>query len=164
MDPEKNRDFYTIEDGTPDPISFSSGDRPTDDVTSAGELPRKRHRLRRVLVWFGIIVMASLAVIGYLRYFNPYVTDAHARGYITSVERRGIIFKTYEGEMITEQALTDTLRVYSRDFSFTIPDEKMARRLQEMQGTGRPVTIVFSRYYGMLPWRGGSTAVVTAVE
>ncbi|MBD5193275.1 MAG: hypothetical protein HDS91_01975 [Bacteroidales bacterium] len=173
MDPDKTQDYYT-HDGEQDAaasegrkIDFSATDRVTDASSSAGSgrpAPRPRHRMRKFLLWVGFIVVVGLAAAVYIRYFNPYVTDARVKGYITSVERRGIIFKTFEGEMITEQALADTIRVYSRDFTFTIPDEAMAMELQQYQGTGRPVTITFSRYYGMLPWRGASTAVLTAID
>lgn len=177
MDPDKTQDYYTHE-GEHDAVSadrkidFSTSDRVTDTPSASSAtsmahgapVPRSRHRMRTFLLWTIFIVVAALAATIYIRYYNPYVTDARVRGYVTSVERRGIVFKTYEGEMITEQSLADTIRVYSRDFTFTIPDEAMAKELQQYQGTGRQVTVTYSRYYGMLPWRGASTAVLTAID
>ncbi len=175
MDPDTAQDFYT-HDGEQDTasgggkIDFSDSDRVTDAPQSASASsttsgsPRPRHRMRKFLLWVGFVIVVALAATIYIRYFNPYVTDARVRGYVTTVERRGILFKTYEGEMITEQSLADTIRVYSRDFTFTIPDEEMAKELQQYQGTGRQVTVTYSRYYGMLPWRGASTAVLTAID
>lgn len=133
-------------------------DHPTDDPT-----PPRRHPLRRALIWCGVAVAAVLAAVAWLRYFNPYVEDAKTTGYITSVERRGIIFKTFEGQMITNESLTDTTRVYSRDFAFSIPDDSLARAIQAWQGTGRPVTLTYKRYYGSLPWRGASLTVATGI-
>lgn len=126
--------------------------------------PRQPRRARKFLMWVVGISVVVIAVTIYIRYFNPYVTDARTRGYVTQVERRGIIFKTFEGEMISESALTDTTRIYSRDFSFTIPDDSLALRLQAVQGTGKPVTVTYKKYYGTLPWRGSSVNVVTGVE
>ncbi len=140
----------------------SAGSAAADPVQPAA--PRKPRRARKFLTWVVCISIAVIAVTIYIRYFNPYVTDARTRGYVTQVERRGIIFKTFEGEMISESALTDTTRVYSRDFNFTIPDDSLALRLQAVQGTGRQVTLTYKKYYATVPWRGSSVNVVTAVE
>ena len=86
------------------------------------------------------------------------------RGYVVSVERRGIIFKTFEGEMVSHSALEDSTRVYAREINFSIPSDSLARVLQSYQGTGRPVTVTLERYYGTLPWRGASPTVAVAVE
>lgn len=128
------------------------------------ETPRRRRRGGRILGWIIAICIVAIGITVYLRYFNPYAVESKVTGYVTNVERRGIIFKTYEGEMITQSNLTDTTRVYQRTFTFTIPDQSIARKLQSMQGTGRPVTLIYSRYYGVLPWRGASTNVVDAID
>lgn len=142
-----------------DPFApLAPSDNPGDSST------RRRGRFRRVILWTVAIVAVLLAVTVYIRYFNPYVTDSRVTGYVTNVERRGIIFKTYEGEMISEASLTDTTRIYSRDFLFSVDDPLLARELQKYQGTGRPLTLVCKKYYGTLPWRGASRNVVTAVE
>lgn len=115
-------------------------------------------------LWGIFIALAVLLVAFFIRYCNPYVTDAAARGYITTVERRGIIFKTFEGQMISEEALTDTTRLYSRDVSFSIPNDSLAIKLRDYQGTGRPVEIHYSLYWGVLPWRGASKMIVTGIK
>lgn len=121
---------------------------------------RKRHGWR----WFFIIMFAALCVTIYIRYFVPYATESRTTGFVTRVEKRGIIFKTFEGEMISQSQLTDTTRIYSRDFLFSIPDDSLARELQTHEGSGRPVTITCKRYFGTLPWRGASNTIVTAIE
>lgn len=124
----------------------------------------KRRGCRRGWIWFFTIIIVAIATTIYIRYFTPYVTDSQATGFITTVERRGIFFKTFEGEMISEMALTDTTRVYTRDFVFSIPNDSVARRLQQLQGSGKPVRVTYERYYGTLPWRGATNCIVTAVE
>lgn len=138
------------------------GDDP--DRGSGGTTDSRNHTFRNIIIWIVVIAAAVLIAIGYFRYFSPYATDAHIAGYVASVERRGIIFKTYEAEIISEASLTDTTHIYSRTLTVSIPDRQLARRLQAMQGTGRKVNLVTERYYGMLPWRGASTTVVTAAE
>ncbi|MCC8070722.1 MAG: hypothetical protein LIO90_02825 [Bacteroidales bacterium] len=148
----------TISFATPSPTPGSS------EATLEASATRRRHPWRRFWGWLFFLLALALGVTFWLRYLNPYVTDAKAVGYITKVERRGIICKTYEGEMITESALTDTVRLYSRDFTFSIPNDSLARILQGYQGSGRPITIKYERYYGTLPWRGSSMNILTAIE
>lgn len=168
FDLDENRPDYFTDEG-------SDADRATDTTPAAGstldfdgssgrEAPqRPRRRMRRFVAWTVTVSLLVLAAIIYLRYYNPYVTDSRVTAYVASVERRGIIFKTYEADLISESALTDTSRVYSRNITVTIPSAETARALQALQGTGRKVTLTTERYYGMLPWRGASTTVVTAI-
>lgn len=169
FDPESHPDYFV--DNGQDPEKRQA-DTPKIDFTEQGGddpdpkpetvKPRRRHRKA-----MAIVVAVCCAVIGsllYVRYFNPYAEEASVTGYITGVERRGIIFKTYEGDMISQSNLTDTSRIYSRDFTFSVPDKAVAREIQSYQGTGRPVRLWYSKYYGMLPWRGASTNVVQKIE
>lgn len=125
--------------------------------------PRPRHRGRRFLTILIFIAIAVGGVAFYIQFLNPYATEARATGYITSVEKRGIFFKTYEAEMITEDSLTDTAGVYNRPMTFSIPSDSIARILQDMQGSRQSVTVLFERYNATLPWRGNSKNVITGI-
>ncbi len=124
---------------------------------------RKRRRRRVRLFWFFLILFAIAGTAFYIRYFVPYTSDTLTSGYIVLVEKRGLFFKTYEGEMISESMLADTAKVYSRDFYFSIPNDSLARVVQSYQGTGRRVTLTTQKYYGILPWRGSQKSIVTAI-
>lgn len=141
--------------------SFDFGDGSEEDETMA---PVPRHRFSIGWLWFFLIVFVALGMAVCIRYFVPYVTESQVTGYVTLVERRGIVFPTFEGEMVSEAQLADTDRVYARDVYFSIPDEETARRLQQYQGTDTPVTIVCKRYYGTLPWRGASNNIVVSFQ
>lgn len=134
---------------------------PSDDGTPARS---RRRRRRRRLAWFFIIVFAVLAVAFYIRYFVPYTSDTLTTGYITLVEKRGIFFKTFEGEMISESVLADTSKVYSRDFYFSIPNDSLGRLVQSYQGTGKRVTVTTQKYFGTVPWRGSQKSVITNIS
>ena len=145
-------------------ISFQESDAPkTAGQPEVAKPAKRRHRGRRFLAWFITICVAVLGVTFYIRYFNPYTVDARSTGYISSIEKRGIVFKTYEGEMISQSALADTSRVYVRDFTFSIPSDSLAARMQSYQAAGRKVTVIYQRYFGVLPWRGASKCVATGV-
>ncbi len=123
---------------------------------------RSRSRLKWVIT-FVLIVVAALGVTVWLRYYTPYVEDARMNIYVVNVERRGLLFKTYEAEVISQGALTDTTRIYTRQLDMSIEDSSLARELQTLQSTGKPITISYKKYYGMLPWRGSSTEIITGI-
>lgn len=137
-------------------FDFSGGRDGQQPVAPA----KKKHR--RGWVWFFLVLFVILAVTVGIRYFVPYITESQVTGYVTLVEKRGIIFRTFEGEMVSEQQLADSGRLYSRDVYFSIPNDSIARRLQQYQGSGQPVTITCKRYYGTLPWRGASNNILVS--
>lgn len=152
--------------GSSNEFTFPSGQStqatpPSDDDAPARS---RRRRRRRRLAWFFIIVFAVLAVAFYIRYFVPYTSDTLTTGYITLVEKRGIFFKTFEGEMISESVLADTSKVYSRDFYFSIPNDSLGRLVQSYQGTGKRVTVTTQKYFGTVPWRGSQKSVITNIS
>ena len=135
------------------------------DVTPYPEEPQPgRPGFRRFLVWFFVVMIVLLGVGMYIRYFVPYVTESKTVGYITNVDKRGIVFKTFECEMVSESQLTDTSRVYQRDLFFSIPDDSLGRVVQSYQNTRRPVVVTTKKYYGTLPWRGASNVIVTDIH
>lgn len=140
----------------------ANNEKKSDSATPDAKAAKPKKRRSHFWLWFLLILIVAIGVGGWLRYFNPYV-EARETGYVTLIERRGIIFKTYEGEMITESSLTDTTRVYSRDFIFSIVNPALADSLQNMQGNGKKVTVTYERYYGVLPWRGSQPIIVTGI-
>lgn len=137
-----------------------------DTSTSYPEQPKpgkKRHH-KRHLFTFVLVVLILLSIFSYFRFFNPYVSEAQISGYITSVEKRGTFFKTFEGDMIGVTALTDTTQHFTSDFVFSIPDENLARQIRSFEGTGRKVTILYKKYYGSLPWRGATPNIAVALQ
>lgn len=162
--PTQSIDFTT--GNQPDPADPSPElDEPaTPEPAATEERPdKKHHRGRRILT---IIILAA-TIVGaaafYFTFVSPYVSDARVTGYITTVEKRGFVFKTFEGEMVTRSSLTDTSHVYRLPMSFTVKSDSIAERLQALQGTGRPVTLIMERYNATLPWRGSSKNVVIGI-
>lgn len=163
---DDNDSRTTSQTGSGNEFTFPSGSDTTVTSTDGADTAarsRRRRRHRR-LAWFFIIVFAVLAVAFYIRYFVPYTSDTLTTGYITLVEKRGIFFKTFEGEMISESVLADTSKVYSRDFYFSIPNDSLGRLVQSYQGTGKRVTITTQKYFGTVPWRGSQKSVVTDIR
>lgn len=146
-------------------IDFGAHSSPAESTGAAHDDVKPHHgKMRKALAWTVFVCAVILGGVFYLRYCSPYVTDARLRCYVVNVEKRGLIFKTFEADVVSESAVTDTARLYSRDYSFTIDNDAVASKLQQMQGTGRPVIIGYEKYYGTLPWRGASKLVAVSVE
>lgn len=127
------------------------------------------HLKRHTRIPFWIWVLCGLAVVGlvigcWIRFFSPYVEDATQYGYVEGIERRGMIFKTYEGTLIPYKELMDTTRIYNRDFVFSVADKKTAGDLKRAMLQAKPIRVSYKRYYATVPWRGASKIVVTSAD
>lgn len=109
-----------------------------------------------------LIVIAG--VIGYFRYFSPTVDDAVMEVSVVKVEKRGMVFKTYEAEVVDLKRTADQSTPYSHPTSVTIDNEELARQLQAQQAAGRTVRLRYRTYSATLPWRGESKTVVYGIE
>lgn len=164
MDFDDKPDYFTTpepEQPVPDPVIRFEGAA----AAPQPEKPKRRHRRTRKILAYSIIIMAAiLASIFWIRYFQPYETHMHEEGYVVDFKKQGFLFKTWEGQMLVNQALVDTTKVYSRDFVFSVDNDELARELSDLKGSGRRVTVTYRRYWGALPWRGATTCVVTGVH
>ena len=116
-------------------------------------------------LWITLVVICLGLVAGcWIRFFSPYVEDATQFGYVENIEKRGTIFKTYEGVLIPYKELMDTTRIYSRDFIFSAKDDNTAAILKRAQIDGRPVMVSYKRYHATVPWRGASKIYVTEAD
>ncbi len=140
----------------------SSDNRP--ESTPSQEPKKHHHRGRKILIWTILIGIIILGGAFYVRYFNPYVEDATMKCYIVNVEKRGIIFKTYEVQAVSAESVADTTKIYSYPENFSITSDQLARQLQQYQGTNIPVNLRYEKFYATLPWRGSSKYVITSVE
>lgn len=155
------------QDNTSTEFTFPSGQSTANGTSTqdTADTPRsRRNRRRHRMAYFLIIVFAILAVAFYIRYFVPHTSETITTGYITLAEKRGIFFSTFEGEMVSESMLSDTTKVYSRDFCFSIPNDSLGRLVQSYQGTGKRVTVTTKKYFGTVPWRGSQKSVMTDIR
>ena len=141
---------------TPEEMEEKQDREDTIDLNS-----RKKRKIYAIII---AVLLVIFAVWAYFRYYSPYVTDAQETGYIMKIEKRGILFKTYEGEMISMTSLEDTSRIYQRDFVFSFENDSIARLAMDLQGNGEKVKLRYKSYDGLLPWRGASKNIITAIE
>ena len=127
-------------------------------------LKPKRRNWRFWALLGGAAVIIGIFVALYIRYFTPYIKEATICGYVEGIERRGMVFTTFEGVLLPYKELKDTNRVYRGDFKFSLSDEELATKLRRMQYLNHPVRVEYKRYKGHLPWRGDENVIVTGVD
>jgi len=103
------------------------------------------------------ILIVVLASFFYGRYFWVYA-DGTKAGVLNTFQRKGYVFKTYEGMLIQSGFKAN---VQSNEFEFSVVKESVARVLE--QNSGREMNLHYVRYFGSLPWRGMQSYVVDSI-
>jgi hypothetical protein len=119
-------------------------------------------KTRKIMRLLGILLLLFLIIFIYIKYFYTY-SDGYRSGYLQKFSRKGLIFKTYEGEMILSSIKsTSNIAIASEKFLFSVTDKKLATQLDTIQGDY--VTVQYEQRRGILFWRGESEYIVTSVK
>ena len=122
----------------------------------------RRHNTVRMMLIGAIIAM--LLVLGWWvwsRYDHPYEQGQY-KGWVIHIASQGSLFKTFEGEMLAIAYADDSI-VRRDTIHFTIENDTIARDAMRWNADGRRLVIDYSRYKGVIPWRGASPLVVTGI-
>lgn len=104
-----------------------------------------------------IVLVISLGMFVYYRFFWVFA-DGTKAGVLNTIQEKGYLFKTYEGELIQSGFKTN---VQSNEFLFSVTDPKISQILQ--QNSGREVNLHYKKYLGALPWRGMQQYIVDSI-
>lgn len=96
-----------------------------------------------------ILLLVLAGFFAYLYYYG--ISDGYRVGRLIKFSRKGIVFKTYEGELVQE-GFSRGSGVNSKDFYFSVCDEAIADSLNKV--LGRDVKVHYIQYLKSLPWRG----------
>ena len=112
---------------------------------------------KKILRYFIAVLIVLLAFFFYGRYSWVYA-DGTKAGILNTFQRKGYIFKTYEGMLIQSGFKAN---VQSNEFEFSVVKESVARVLE--QNSGREMNLHYVRYFGSLPWRGMQSYIVDSI-
>ena len=125
------------------------------------DLKPKKRRSRKVLRWFLCILILTLAIFVYVRYYYVFGTGVKS-GELNYLVYKGVIFKTYEGKLIQSGFRADKPGgLQSNQFDFSVVDEEIAKEL--MLSGGKNVQLHYKEYFGRLPWRGYTKFIVDSI-
>lgn len=109
---------------------------------------------KRYLLLFFIL---GLIAFVYFRYYWVFA-DGTKAGVLNTFQRKGYVFKTYEGKIIQSGFKAN---VQSNEFEFSVVNERVAKTL--LDNSGREVELHYKSYFGALPWRGMQKFIVDSV-
>lgn len=125
------------------------------------DLKPKKRRNRKGLMWFLGILILTLSVFAYVRYYYVFGTGVKS-GELNYLVYKGVIFKTYEGKLIQSGFRADKPGgLQSNQFDFSVEDEEIARLL--MISSGKNVQLHYKEYFGAIPWRGYTKFIVDSI-
>ena len=108
-----------------------------------------------------IVVVILLGSLIYWKYFYTY-SEGYRAGLLQKFSSRGMIFKTYEGEIILSSVQTTTnMAIASEKFYFSVTEEEVARKIEKLQGEN--VIVHYSEKNGTLPWQGDTPYLVDSI-
>ena len=112
--------------------------------------------------WIITILVIVLAVFIYIKYFYTY-SEGYRAGLLQKFSKKGIIFKTYEGEMILSSVATNKeIAIASEKFFFTMINKDLIRQFDTLQG--QSVIVHYIQKNGAVFWRGDSKYLVDSVQ
>jgi hypothetical protein len=118
--------------------------------------------LKKIGRWSLVIAIVIIVAFGYFKYGFTY-SKGYRAGLLQKFSEKGLIFKTYEGEMILSSVQTTTnVAIASEKFLFSVDDESVAKQLEQMQG--KHVVVHYRERNGALPWNGESPYLVDSVK
>lgn len=104
-----------------------------------------------------VFILLALAPFIYWRYYYT-VADGTQAGSLNVFQKKGILFKTYEGKLIQSGFKAN---IQSNEFSFSVTDPTLADKL--MQLSGKELNLHYKQYLGTLPWRGMQVNIVDSI-
>ena len=118
-------------------------------------------RTRKIFLGALGIIIVGLLIFGYIWYYVPYSDSGVKAGILNNVKHKGIIFKTYEGELIQSGFRPGQQGLQSNEFQFSVDDKELAIKLMSM--SGQQVKLHYKEYFGALPWRGYTKFIVDSI-
>jgi hypothetical protein len=111
----------------------------------------------------GLVAVLVLGLLGFLWVANWTYSDGTRAGYLTKISRKGVVFKTYEGELNLGGLRADGDEgVVGNTWSFSVKEDAVYTELQSHEG--QKVTLHYKQQYKNLPWQGKTDYFVYKIE
>ncbi len=120
---------------------------------------KKAGKFLKLLIILLVVVCSTYV---YWKYFYTY-SSGYRAGTLQKFSSKGMIFKTYEGEMILS-SITSSREVVlaSEKFHFTMVNHDLIRQFDTLQG--EMVIVHYMQKNGALFWRGDSEYLVDSIR
>jgi len=118
--------------------------------------------VKKILYWILFVFVIVIAGFIYFKYAFDY-SKGYRSGLLQKFSEKGILFKTYEGEMILSSVQSSAnVAIASEKFLFSVSGDDVAKQMEQIQG--KHVVVHYREKKGTLPWRGDSRYIVDSVR
>jgi len=111
------------------------------------------------------VVVIAIGVFAFF-YFGKF-SEGYRSGKVMKVSKRGVIFKTWEGQMDLQTfgAVRDNKNMVTETFKFSIEDNpQLIKELEDAALAGERVNLHYYERYIKVPWRGDTKVFVNGIE
>jgi hypothetical protein len=127
-----------------------------NQATPSG-LPVRKKRKGKKYLYFFIFLLLLVGLFWFL-FLRPY-SEGFRDGYVTKLSKKGVMFKTWEGELIRNQFSAGT----SKDiFQFSVADDAVAQKLNTMDQR-KYVKLHYKQYFFQIFYRGDTKYFVDQI-
>lgn len=78
----------------------------------------------------------------------PNYSEGERAGQVTKISKKGLIFKSLEGDMNVGGTTTDSNgSAIPNVWHFSVSNDKFIEKIKDAASTGKRVTLVYSQYY-----------------
>ena len=112
--------------------------------------------LRKIIIYVVLVITLITTTYFSLVYYATY-SDGVRSGQLTKFSHKGVMFKTWEGEISIGVSGSQVF-----GFSILDKDEKVINELKELEG--QYVKVSYKERYRTFPWWGDSKYFVTDVQ
>lgn len=117
---------------------------------------------KKVLKWLAFLIVIFGVSFFYWKYFYTY-SEGYRAGLLQKFSSKGIMFKTYEGEMILSSvSSSNDVALASEKFLFSLSNKALIRQFDTLQGDN--VIVHYKQKNASLFWRGDSPYLVDSVK
>jgi len=118
-------------------------------------------KTKKVFRWTGYALIIILVSFVYFKYFFTY-SEGYRAGLLQKFSNKGVVFKTYEGELILSSVSSTTnVALASEKFQFSVLKKDVSPMFDTLQG--RNVIVHYIEKKGIVPWRGDSKYIVDSI-
>jgi uncharacterized UPF0160 family protein len=119
-------------------------------------------KTKKVFKWVLFLIVIICGLFIYWKYFYTY-SEGYRAGLLQKFSSKGMLFKTYEGEMILSSVSSNSnVALASEKFLFTMTNKSLVRQFDTLQGN--IVIVHYRQKNSRLPWRGDTPYLVDSVK
>lgn len=121
-----------------------------------------KRKMRKALMWSVLLLVLIAGIFIYWNYFYTYSTG-YRTGLLQKFSHKGNIIKTYEGEMILSNVISNSnIALPSEKFYFSVTNTPLAKQFDTIQG--QMVIVHYNQKNSTLFWHGNSQYLVDSVK